>query len=82
MSDNDIVPGKFFAFTKVVTTTEYHTLVLDADDEEAARREAEKRFSQYLEGEADRPEAQLMTVRKELNVKVAPMRKKHIGDQQ
>lgn len=70
MSDNDIVPGKFFAFTKVVTTTEYHTLVLDADDEEAAHRKAEQRFSQYLEGEADRPDAQLMTVRQELTVKV------------
>lgn len=71
---------KFFAFTEVVTTTQYHTLIIDADTAEEAELIAKQKFNDYLwwDGEEQPPPpAALMTYKHEVKARIKPVQPHH-----
>jgi hypothetical protein len=74
----DPVPGKFFAFATVVTTVVYHTLCLDAADEEEAELRACELFHNYQNGIAEHPPVGPMAISSETSVRIKPMRQCHV----
>lgn len=71
---------KFFAFAEVVTTTKYHTLIIDADTAEEAEQIVKQMFNDYLwwDGEEQpRPPVAMMTYTHKVETRIKPVQPHH-----
>jgi len=67
----DPIPGRFFAFVETTTVVKHHTLIVEAQDEEAAEKIVDDMEKEEL--------PHMMTFSESRAIRVKPIREGHVG---